>query len=655
MKTLRLCAFAVLLALMGLNSFSIYSFGEGTSAQDQGCTVTVRPGQSIQQAIDQAQEGDVICLAQGTWEENVKIEKSLTLRGAGQEKTTIKGQQEGYPIVWIESDFEIEVTIESLKISDAKGTDQLCAVGGPEWICPDGILVRGTSKVMMRNVKVSGNKLDGLRVRDSVQLTLENSTISRNRGPGLRMWESATVSLTGSQVSDNMHDGLWVNNSAQVSLNTSIVSGNRAHALNVWDSAQVTVKNSIIRDNKGCGLYVVSEQAKIEGGPNEMQGNGADLCGYAPPGVRQPLVPQTSRTQLAVPDDYPTLQEAIDAIAPGGTITMAARTYQEGLTIWKPLHLQGAGREATELKAPPEGYPGVSIISEAEGVIVEGLTITGSQGAGLLIYGQAEIAASTVSENWLGLVVESSAQATLKNSTISENRLYGLSAGGSAKVSLENSMVSSNHTGLDVGWSATVILSDSTVSDNRSGGLSVWGSAQVTLEGSTVSRNGRHGLEVWESAQTTLVSSTVSENEYDGLFVKDSAQVTLRISTVSENGFSGLSAWNSTRVTVFISTIENNGTDPRCKTNQICNGIEVRDESQMEIQYSFLRNNTDWGLTAWLEKCGYDYDNFTGEVIFQGINIISDNNTSNNQDGLGNPGNHPWNRPEVPDGQVCLP
>ncbi len=45
----------------------------------------------------------------------------------------------------------------------------------------------------------------------------------------------------------------------------------------------------------------------------------------------------------------------------------------------------------------------------------------------------------------------------------------------------------------------------------------------------------------------------------------------------------------------------------------------------------------------------------TGKVTFQGTNVIEGNNKSGNQNGMGNPGNHPWNRPRVPDGQVCLP
>ena len=43
-------------------------------------TITVQPGESIQAAIDKAPAGAVICLSAGVWEENIKIERSLTLR-----------------------------------------------------------------------------------------------------------------------------------------------------------------------------------------------------------------------------------------------------------------------------------------------------------------------------------------------------------------------------------------------------------------------------------------------------------------------------------------------------------------------------------------------------------------------------------------------
>ena len=62
-------------------------------------------------------------------------------------------------------------------------------------------------------------------------------------------------------------------------------------------------------------------------------------------------------------------------------------------------------------------------------------------------------------------------------------------------------------------------------------------------------------------------------------------------------------------------------------------------------------------MGAALQQCGHWGDYFTGTVSFEDMMLedIRGNNTSGNQNGMGNPGNHPWNRPDVPDGQVCLP
>src|SRR5687768_3610583 len=52
--------------------------------------ITVAPGQSLQAAIDKAPHGATITLAAGVFDESVTINKPLTLRGAGWQKTALK-------------------------------------------------------------------------------------------------------------------------------------------------------------------------------------------------------------------------------------------------------------------------------------------------------------------------------------------------------------------------------------------------------------------------------------------------------------------------------------------------------------------------------------------------------------------------------------
>lgn len=185
-------------------------------------------------------------------------------------------------------------------------------------------------------------------------MSLENSQISGNDN-GLNVSDQAQVTIINSKISSNDLNGIDIWRSASVSIQNTIISSNEWSAIMIRKEATATVELSGNRflDNKECGIWSFSEKAHVQGPPQEMYGNGADLCGFVPSSLRKLLTSQTSRTHVSVPEDYPSLQEAIDAVAPGGTIEVAAGTFEGGLTIWKPLTLRGAGREKTELKVLP--------------------------------------------------------------------------------------------------------------------------------------------------------------------------------------------------------------------------------------------------------------------------------------------------------------
>ncbi len=78
---------------------------------------------------------------------------------------------------------------------------------------------------------------------------------------------------------------------------------------------------------------------------------------------------------IVVPDDYSTIQEAIDNAASGGTIYVKQGIYHENLGINKPVSLIGEDQDSTIIDGnPPEGYR-VPVNIKSDNVTISGFTL----------------------------------------------------------------------------------------------------------------------------------------------------------------------------------------------------------------------------------------------------------------------------------------
>ena len=504
--------------------------GDATLGQAQQCTVTVQPGDSIQEAIELFGWGPdpVVCLAEGTWEENLRIERNLTLRGQGTEQSVIKGSQPGYPVVWIESESTTDVALSGLSVLDAQGMDgerDKCADNsGENWTCPYGVKIAGESNVTVRDVTVADNGRFGLAIAGFSNLTLSGSTMADNNLRGISAFGSASVTIADATVEGNGM-GIVALESAAVEVDNTTIFKNGGYAVGVaglstmklsestisdnnygvyaWDDSRLNLVRNRLTDNQWCGIGVFSEGVEVSGSLNTMHGNWVDLCGAVSSSLRTPLVPETDRVELRVPGDYQSLQEAIDAIAPGGTITLGNGTITEGATVWKPLTLQGAGIGQTTIEAPAVA---ISVLAEVQQSAIQDIHIQGAMAA---LYGQTTLNHVKVSKNGSGapsIETGLGGHIKLQEVEVTGGSFTGVIAWTYAHIEIVNSLIAHNdHDGVNMNHSGILSVEGSQIRDNKTG-IALYGSTTVSLRENRIVENvdwgifAKQGTDQWGNA-----------------------------------------------------------------------------------------------------------------------------------------------------------
>lgn len=550
------------------------------SASTEECTVSLKPDQSIQQAIGQVSEGAVICLSAGTWNENLLITKPLTLRGAGRDQTVLQGTLSERIVLQIGSPElialpePIKVRIEGVAITGGRGCASYplrCALGvsvaghveamisnsqifdndgagigvccaanvtvissqifqndwygvgvstpepfGPlpvviniqdseifenslqqfENYAEAGVWLGGSAQANISNTSIRNNT-NGLFVTDSSQATITNSTIAHNSEAGLVLGYSAQVAITDSSIARNGGVGIGLAGSVQAAIKGNRITGNGTHGVVVVDAAQAEIRENIIEGNAGCGIISQCSR-EVSGARNSMSGNGADLCGNLCGSLRTPLMEATEE-EITYPDKrYTSLQEAVDALLPGGKLILQTRSYGVGVTIVKEMQLEAMEKAEMVLEAVSGEAPILSSVGEADLELI-GLKVTGGF-FGLLLgaNAQARITGSSISRGMFGIYLMGSAQAKIIDSTISGSEHGGIYSEGLTQVVISDSTISGGRYGIGICNSARAEMTHSTIFENREHGIILTDSAQATIEGNIIGNNEGYGIALYQ-------------------------------------------------------------------------------------------------------------------------------------------------------------
>ncbi|MEU0368967.1 right-handed parallel beta-helix repeat-containing protein [Streptomyces sp. NPDC006283] len=228
--------------VLGCTALLVVS-GLGASAPAHASvTHQVRPGQSIQAAVNAAQPGDTINIAAGTYKESVRITKPrLTLQGAGA-RTVIK------------------------PAAKPAKTDSCAAAGNG--ICVLGTKVQPLEKVRIRSLRLSGFAKNGIWAAWTDRLTVRHVTSEDNGTWGIAQERSTRSELQQNVVRRNGDAGIFVANTVSEEagatdtkgtvVSGNIMSGNRIGAT-VRRVRNLTLQGNEITRNCA-GAFLVGDE-----------------------------------------------------------------------------------------------------------------------------------------------------------------------------------------------------------------------------------------------------------------------------------------------------------------------------------------------------------------------------------------------------------
>jgi len=174
---------------------------------------------------------------------------------------------------------------------------------------------------------------------------------------------------------------------------------------------------------------------------------------------------------LRVPENYSTIQAAVDAANPGDTIQVASGIYFENVKVGKSVKIVGEGSETTIIDG--NGTDTVVRVT-ADGVVISGFTIQ----RGVKDYRYCP-----------GIYLYGSSGATISNNVVSNNS-YGILLERSGDSIVSSNMVIYNHRGIELVSSSGNIVRDNIVTLNRYDGIYLFSSEGNTIVGNMVSYNG---------------------------------------------------------------------------------------------------------------------------------------------------------------------
>lgn len=232
--------------------------------------------QTIQEAINAAQQGDFITVGSGIYREHVTVNKSVSVAGEDRSTTIIDGDGTATVVNVTANNVMLEgFTIRNGRNGIIVSAARNCTIRGNlvEDNKDRGILINNSQNCTLnRNHVVRTQSMYGMNVNSSRNILVEENAASSNYFDGVGLFLSSNNMIRGNTVNDNnlfgivvdfhsndntIHHNNFFNNSIQVGSSNPTNNWDNGVEGNYWSDYKGADKNS---DGVGDESFVVNEQ-----------------------------------------------------------------------------------------------------------------------------------------------------------------------------------------------------------------------------------------------------------------------------------------------------------------------------------------------------------------------------------------------------------
>jgi len=503
---------------------------------------------TIQDAVNNATDGDVVFVLNGTYYENVVLNKTVSLIGENKSTTIIDGGG---------ADTVVYVTANNVSI--AGFTIQNSGSNMPD----SGIFIRNARYLNITGNILTSNHL-GVRFVDTTDNHVDGNKIVNNY-VGLYLTSASGHMIEENDILSNSMSGVHLDQSSGNTVRSNNIGGNGGYGIRLYYSMNNILDGNTVTDSEqGISLEY--------SGNNTLRNERISLSKY-------------SFSVMAV-----SLSSFIQNIDTSNTVNNRPIYYlvnQEDLMV-------DSFSEA--------GY--VALINSTD-IIVKDLSLTNNGEGILCAYTTlSTLENNTISNNRQGISIHDSEYLTVTQNSITNNSGNGVSLYNCYKNNVKDNVIARNDVGIFSYSVVNCTISSNNVTNNSKEGFVILGSSYNMISQNFLGHNDEEGLYMFNSYGNVVNDNVADGNMHDGIWVDTCINNIISGNNVSRNGEDGIYLLNSFGCAVQYNRVvgnsdginvyeTNNGAIvDNLVSDNLVDGVRLYDSSNNRIFHNNFLNNT---------------------------------------------------------------